>query len=108
MRRRSRNNWLVGFHIYSEKRWIMENKNKNSSKNKHGKLVKIVLLLPRTLSAEEITRTLIKASRICTRVEYDTLPEMPGKLEAWCTPHQAHDFRNFLRQVFKASPHHDG
>jgi hypothetical protein len=87
---------------------MMEKNNKNTRKNKNGNLVKIVLLLPRSLSAEEITRTLIKARELCTQVDYDTLPGMPGKFEAWCTPRQAHDFRNFLRHVFKTSPHHDG
>src|ERR1019366_4146812 len=87
---------------------MMEKNNKNRRKNKRGKLVKIVLLLPRPISVEESTRTLMRARQICTRVKYDTLPGMPSKFEAWCTPRQAHNFRNFIRQAFKVYPHHDG
>lgn len=82
----------------------MMGKNK---KSKNGKLIKIVLVLPRNISPEEITTILMQARKICTSVVHYTLPGMAETFEAWCTPHQAHDFGNFTRQVFKAYPHYD-
>jgi hypothetical protein len=86
----------------------MGKKNRSSRKHKNNNLAKIVLLLPHDISAEEIVTTLIEARKICTQVTYYPLPGMSGKLEAWCTPRQVHDFGNFIHQVFKIRSQHDG
>ncbi len=86
----------------------MGKKNRSCRKFENNNLTKIVLLLPRDMSAEETTTTLTEARKICTQVAYYTLPGLPGKFEAWCTPRQVHDLENFMRQVFKTSIRYDG